>query len=590
VGPTLEVYRQTAPLQPQGPGGILYRMSAARGGTQARRTLAATAAILLELAIIAFLLLLLSVVLTGGGVFYLADIRIRARSANNPVWILTALLVARYALEVVAIRPRISPLARMLNTAASWLNGVASGARSICRRPVALVLGLAVATFIIKVIIAWSSPGFFSGDDVEIHEMSIGLLLGQRWSVWELRSAFFPLTFVYPAQWLAQAAGAAGPEALVLAGRTSVAFFSTAALPLTWLAARRSMPAAPHVASLAVIFLAVNKLFISFGSSELPRPVSTVFVVGAFLLMLRPAMISAMAAGLLLGIATAFRFSEVVFVAAAAAPLALSGQWRRALCLALSAIVCAAAVTALADLLYWGSPLSSALAAVDYTLVQRQSSRGYQPAWAYVRIIPAWSTPLIVALAVAGSSRRHPDSWWLWMPITVLSVLPHKESRYLIPVIPFLSIAAARGLVRVVAWARVDLAPVGIRRGTRSLLAPLLILSLLHDAGGWRLGRADEGIRLARYLRESGGPGIAAEDFWTLGGRPYMWQQDPLLNLDSAMIADRTAFEAALADKQWVAVHPRSLGSGAETLLHSLRFARDPSWSGEDYVLYRRER
>lgn len=564
-------------------------MSGAGGGNQSRPALAAAAAILLEIAIFAFLLLLLYVVLAGGGVFHLGDIRIRARSADNPVWILTALLLARYALEVSAFRPRISPFARMLNAAAVWTDGLASGRRPIWKTPAVLVLALAAATFTLKVLIAWSSPGFYSGDDVEIHEMSIGLLLGQRWSVWELRSAFFPLTFVYPAQWLAQAAGAAGPEALVLAGRTSIAFFSTAALPLTWLAARRLVPAAPHVASLAVILLAVNKLFISFGSTELPRPVSTVFVIGAFLVMLRPAMFSAIAAGALLGVAIAFRFSEVVFVAAAVVPLALLREWRRALCLGLSAILCAAVVTAVADLLYWGSPLSSAIAAVDYTLVQGRSSRGYQPAWAYVRTIPAWSTPLVVALAVAGSSRRHPESWWLWIPIAVLSLLPHKEGRYLVPVIPFLSIAAARGLVRVVAWARVDTDAASVRRATLSLLAPLLVLSLLHDAGGWRLPRANEGIRLAHYLRESGGAGVAAEDFWTLGGQPYMWRQDPLLNLDPAMLADAAEVDVALANMEWVAVHPRSVARGAETFIHSSGFVRDPAWRGEDYVLYRRQ-
>lgn len=550
--------------------------------------LAAVAAIVIEIVILALLLLLLFVVFTGGGVFHVGGMRIRARSANNPAWILAALLVARYALEVAAIRPRVSPLARMLRAGASRLADVVGGVRPICRRPLALALSLAAASFIVKVIIAWSSPGFFSGDDVEIHEMSIGMLLGKRWSVWELRSAFFPLTFVYPAQWLAQAAGADGPDALVLAGRTSVAFLSSAAIPLTWVAARRVTPKEPQIANLAVIFLAVNKLFISFGSSELPRPVSSLFVLGAFILLLRPAVIPAIGAGVLLGIAIAFRFSEVVFVAAALVPLAFSRDWIRGVCLALSALVCAAAVTALADLLYWGSPLSSALAAIDYTLIERRSSRGYEAAWEYARIIPSWSTPLVVALAVAGSSRRRPDSWWLWIPIAVLSVLPHKESRYLIPVVPFLSIAAARGVVRVVEWARVGSST--FRRGTLELLAPMLILSLLHDAGGWRLRRADEGIRLAHYLRDAGGAGIAAEDFWTLGGRPYLWQQEPLLNLDPVILSDRDSVRAALADKEWVAVHERSAVSGAEALIQSLRFTRDPSWKGEDYVLYRRNR
>ena len=34
---------------------------------------------------------------------------------------------------------------------------------------------------------------FMTGDDVEIHEMSLGLLLHHPWPIWDLRSAVFPL-------------------------------------------------------------------------------------------------------------------------------------------------------------------------------------------------------------------------------------------------------------------------------------------------------------------------------------------------------------------------------------------------------------
>src|SRR5207342_3233171 len=105
--------------------------------------------------------------------------------------------------------------------------------------------------FCIRVFLAWASPGFFSGDDVEIHEMTLGTLLGKPWSVWALRCPFFPMTFVYPAQWLALQLGLSSAGGLVLAGRTVVALVSTGAIPLVWCVARRLAPDEPRLAAMA---------------------------------------------------------------------------------------------------------------------------------------------------------------------------------------------------------------------------------------------------------------------------------------------------------------------------------------------------
>lgn len=91
------------------------------------------------------------------------------------------------------------------------------------RRPFVSVACLAVAVFLLRVLVAWTSPGFFSGDDVEIHEMTLGVLLRKPWPVWDLRCAFFPMVFIYPAQRVALALGASSSEMLVLAGRMAVA-------------------------------------------------------------------------------------------------------------------------------------------------------------------------------------------------------------------------------------------------------------------------------------------------------------------------------------------------------------------------------
>src|SRR4030081_1112955 len=127
---------------------------------------------------------------------------------------------------------------------------------------------------VVKLAAAWCLPGFFSGDDVEIHEMTFAALFGHAWPVWELRSPFFPMAFVFPAPRWALALGAARPEHLVFAGRVVVALLSTLVVPLTWLAARRLSSQSSGIPLLAALLVAVNKLQMSFGSSELPRPVS----------------------------------------------------------------------------------------------------------------------------------------------------------------------------------------------------------------------------------------------------------------------------------------------------------------------------
>ncbi|MBA3638161.1 MAG: hypothetical protein M3541_12375 [Acidobacteriota bacterium] len=548
--------------------------------------------LIFDATLLTLLALIVVIAVTGGGVFHVGELRIRARSVENPIWIASALVLLRYTVRrwspvlgrphwpvpPLIDRARIFVLQWIPDTLVAWFT-----------RPVRGLMVVAAVACIVKLLLAWTSPGFFSGDDVEVHEMSLAVLFGMDWPVWELRSAFFPMLVVYPAQRLAAAAGAVSPEALVFAGRASVAVLSTLAIPLTWVAARRLAPADARVAALAVMFLVINKLQMSFGSSELPRPVSTVFVVAAFFFVLRGGGLAAAGAGVLLGISAAFRFSEVVFLPAAVLSL---GPERRALkagVLLLSATMTLLAITAAADALYWGRPLASLAAMVDYTLVQRESSRGFEPPWQYLRIVPGWTTVLFVLLAVAGSSRRHADSWWTWTPLVLLSLLPHKESRYLLPIIPFFSIAVARGFLRASGWTRRAAEGIGCRRVAGDLFAPALLLAILHDVGGWRLGRSNEGIRLAQHLAESGAGGVAAQEIWRLGGRPYLRGHEPLMALPPELLNDSST-ATTVANARWVALRSGTARRNGDAIMAPLGFVRDATWAGDDYVLYVRQK
>jgi hypothetical protein len=547
----------------------------------------------LDTALITVVAVIGVIAITGGGVLHVGEFRVRARTVGNPIWIAALLIVLRYAirswspflgwarwpLPSLIERGRTLVLAGIPDVLVRWFS-----------RPLRGLLVVAALACTVKLLLAWSSPGFFSGDDVEIHEMSLAALFDAEWPVWQLRSAFFPMLVIYPAQSLAAAFGAVSSEVLVFAGRAAVAIVSTAAIPLTWLAARRLAPADPRVAGLAAMFLVINKLQMSFGSSELPRPVSTVFIVGAFLVVLRGQLLASAVAGALIGIAAAFRFSEIVFLPAAVLTLEEDRRWTRAAALVAAAAITLLGITAAADALYWGRPLTSLATIVEYTLIQRGSSRGFEPPWEYVRIIPAWTTVIFAALAVAGSSRRHADSWWTWMPLALLSVLPHKESRYLIPIIPFFSIAAARGFLRCAEWIGASSASLGWRRWAGDLYAPAVLLAVMHDVGGWRLVRSNEGVRLAGYLAGAGGAGgVAAQEIWRLGGRAYLRSHDPLVVLPPELPEDGST-AAAVANARWVALRSRTARTNGDVVMAALGFVRDGAWSGDDYVLYVRMR
>jgi hypothetical protein len=546
----------------------------------------------LDLLLVISLCVVIAVILTGGAAFDAGSVRVRVHGVDNPLWLLTAAVVLRYAIR----RPPFLGNTRwpvesffrrgpwlLLERVMPWLS-------SRFVRPVVAVAVLTGCVFAVRLLLAGTSPGFFSGDDVEIHDLTLGILLRKAWPVWDLRCAFFPMIFVYPAQWLALTLGRTSPQALVFAGRVLVAFVSSMAIPLLWMTARQLRPSEPRMAIIAVLLFAINKLQMSFGSSELPRPVSTVFVLAAFLCLLRQRRSFSALGGVLLGVAVACRFSETAFLPAAFITAAAGRRWSNAAVVLVMSGITAAAIIAVSDALYWGRPMSSVVAAINYTVIERQSSRGFEPFWEYLRLIPAWSTFVFVGLAIAGSSRRTPDSWWLWTPIAILSALPHKESRYLLPTVPFLCLGAARGMLRMADWLRHSTDVIGWRRVARELFAPALIIAVLHDIGGWRLSRSNEGIRLAEYLRATGGRGVAAQDVWRLGGHPYLSPLEPLINVTPELLNDHNTLANAVGQAKWVALRYRVARTTGDGVLRVVGFVRDPEWWGEDYVLYVRER
>jgi hypothetical protein len=488
-----------------------------------RSAVLATAAVAIDVLIVGCLLVIAYIIFSGGGVFEVAGVRVSARSTGNPVAWTLALAAVRYWLLRTVPFFGIAALSIDALEAAS-LNGCRRIRLTLStlgvRRAALFVTAVGALSLAVRLVNASSSYGFFSGDDVEIHEMTFAALFHLDWPIWELRSPFYPMLFIYPVQWAAAQAGFTDTASLIFVGRAVVAVFSTLTLALLFVIGRRwfGLP----VAMLAVGFLSISSLHVTFGSSELPRPVAAFFVLGAFgCLRFRTAAYSA-AAGGLLGIAAAMRFSEAMFLLPASIEVVSDKRWKEAVLMAAGFLVTTVVIFGIGDWQYWGRPFHSLINAVDYTVVRRLSSRGYQPFHYYLTLASEWTNVFSLSLALLAAAFRfwRPTLWWL-LPAIVLSFLPHKEPRYLIPALPFLALCAGYGLWEM--SQRLERMRLVNARRVALVLWVGAFTAIAFELGGFRFRRTDHDVDLARRLsgdwhRE----GVALESPWRVGGRLYL--------------------------------------------------------------------
>jgi hypothetical protein len=563
---------------------------------QSVRQLAALgSAVLLDVLILVLSGVLIAVVVIGGGVWTIDGLRLSVRSVANPLVFLCVALLLRWFLRSIPF----------LGWRAFPLHDVDDRALWACRRAGALVTGLSpvrAARWISGIIIlvtlaklanAYFYPGFFSGDDVEIHEMTFTRLFQVDWPIWNLRSPFYPFVFIYPGQAGLVALGVTDTATLVLVGRVVVAIVSALAIWLTYLTGWRL--GGPAVALFAGAMLAMSRLHVTFGGSELPRPVATVFVVAAFLVILsnRVTLVRAAAAGCLLGVAASCRFSEMVFMLPALAQLVLSHRYREAAIAICGFTVTCGLILGLGDLLFWDSPFFSFANVFDYTVVYQMSSRGYEPFYYYLSALHAWtSVPvLLLALYALKKGNWQVGLWWL-IPIALLSLLPHKEPRYLLPVVPFLALSAAQGLDHLLTTELVVSGRLwGFRKEAVALvLAVACVAAVVFEVGGWRFRKSDDGIRVAREITARGCHGaVAVEQLWRAGGRLYFRTCREVRDLEDGVGADlaKLAGLAAEPDIEWLVLRSPAVEATQQSLREA-GFEREPMAAIAEYMVFRR--
>jgi Alg9-like mannosyltransferase family len=556
-----------------------------------RSALLATAAVAIDVLIVGCLLVIAYIIFSGGGVFDVAGVRVSARSTGNPVAWTLALAAVRYWLLRTVPFVGIAALGIDALEAASlngWRRLRLTLSTLAVRRAALVVTAVGALSLAVRLLNASSSYGFFSGDDVEIHEMTFATLFHLDWPIWELRSPFYPMLFIYPVQWAAAQAGFTDTASLVFVGRAVVAVFSTLTLLLLFVIGRRwfGLP----VAILAVIFLGISSLHVTFGSSELPRPVAAFFVLGAFgCLRFRTGAYSA-ASGALLGIAAAMRFSEAMFLLPASIEVVLDKRWKDVFFMTAGFLVTTVVIFGIGDWQYWGSPFYSLINAVDYTVVRRLSSRGYQPFHYYLTHASEWTNYFSLSLALIAAAFRfwRPTLWWL-LPTIVLSFLPHKEPRYLIPALPFLALCAGYGLWEM--SQRLERMRLVNARRVALVLWVGVFTAIAFELGGFRFRRTDDDVDLARRLsgdwhRE----GVAIESPWRIGGRLYFPRAPAVvLAVDRESLSEDSYLQTLASDRTvgWVLLISDGLEDRVVDVL-TMHGYREGNGDGSRYRVFHR--
>lgn len=350
---------------------------------------------------------------------------------------------------------------------------------------------LAAMTAALQLWLAHHFYGFLTGDEVEVLGEAFRLATGFDYGTWDVRNTFIADVFVAPLLWLATHLGISSTSALIVIATIPFAVASSLTIVLVHALALRWSGDA-RAAMVATVLFALHWLPLGFGSTTYPRVIAMCCIVAAALLVERHPFL----AGALIGVAFADRYSEIVYLV----PLLIvarkkdGGRPARLQVLA-GALASIAIVAGLFDWIRWGTPFSSLVKFARLTIVERDFAsrvKWQSPLW-YLETLPRWCALTMLVLVVRGAWRGVRGAWmFVAIPLVLLSLIAHKEMRYLQGIIPFLAILAGIGFTRL----------------PRKVAVPLLVISL-----GWNLW----GLR---FLARESRPAVDAARM--LGADPRM--------------------------------------------------------------------
>jgi hypothetical protein len=159
-------------------------------------------------------------------------------------------------------------------------------------------------------------------------------------------------------------------------------------------------------------------------------------------------------AGVLLGLATVLRYQNGALLPVVAIVVVIVRGWRAAGWVAAGATLVMVAGGVL-DWATWGKPFQSLIVYLRFNLVESGANQwGVAPKTFFLRAMLATNGPAILILALgflAGLRRTWPVAVPALVFLAVHSAIPHKELRFLFPVLPFFLLGAAVGLAGLIA-------------------------------------------------------------------------------------------------------------------------------------------
>lgn len=407
--------------------------------------------------------------------------------------------------------------------------------------------------FVTQLVLAHVYCGFLTGDEVEVLSEALRTATDHTYESFGGRNTFVPRAIVAPVLWMTSAAGLRNPAALVIVATIPFALVSSLTILLVHRLAMIWSDDAVAAHAAAAIF-ALHWLPLGFGSTTYPRVLSMFCVATAALLIARGTTPAALGAGALVGLAFADRYSEAIYLL----PLLLISG-RRAWQLAASAVLSMLLLSGAYEWLAAGSPFHNLRMLASISLIGGDYSSlvKHQPFHWYLSNVLRWCAPAL--LLFLWSARR---AWrplvFVALPLAALTLLQHKELRYLQGTIPFLAIASGIGFA---AW----------YRERRTAAVALLVVSLAWNLWGIRfLGRETKpAVEAARYLgAKPDVKTVALGQNWAYGDRIYLGNDRRLIDVSTPI----RSLERAVREADAIAVYESDVTPDVSLVLSSHGF------------------
>jgi len=385
---------------------------------------------------------------------------------------------------------------------------------------------------------SWLVPGAIGGAMKLLAAAGVGTGMGLAVAL-KLSFAMLAVVTFYPLLRMASALG--GDFALVLLGCAACAF------PASLLYSSRVLA---EVASAPLVAWGVW-LLLPWGMAgrACPVKIGRVVWIGGF----AGGVGCLLLAGFLLGLGSVLRLQNAVMLPAIVLVVAARRGSKAAAWLAAGMAV-AFALGGLLDWATWGRPFHSFIVYVRFNLLEGGANQwGIAKRDFYLRVMLATNGLAVLLLAagfLAGLRRTWPVALLVLLYLVTFSAIPHKELRFLFPVLPLFLLCAAVGLAGLIARlpfpaGRRRAAAVGLGLGMAMLFAvrargvtfPDIGQSMVPpEFGGptsslvWRA--FDERNRLfeqaGRHEDLCGVAAPAMNPYWT-GGYTYLHRRVPLL-------------------------------------------------------------